>query len=652
MAVLSHLRTALALLAAIGLLAQSTVAQEVATADQLPSGAVGRFGTLEYRTAGWCETAALSPDGKLLAVAGAKSIALTDLASGKAILEFAEDDAIRLSFLEQGKTLVSVNSQGVVRYWSLQSGSEIRESWQAFLPEHNENSYYVVLSPGGNLLLALDEENVNIWDLDKHKRLHQFKTPADSGPYALAPDGNSVAAFGEHSILMILDSATGKPKVTTDKFDGYRVGIRYSPTGKWVATCGGYFDYRVWDTGTLNRQLSADRPHRESNQMVFSPDDKLLMTTQDDGFLRLWDLPSKKEIWKASLTAEGYWMQMQSVIFTPDQKRIISVEHPVIRIWDVATGRELTASSRPQHVPRRLAASTDGKTLASAHAQTLHVWDVATFKERFLFDGVESRVDATFSRASDKLVYAHIDRSARVIDAHSGKELARLDGHIGGVAAVTFAAGDKEVLTASYDGKLRAWDVGTGKELRKHDLAIPAWFGSHPYDDSRYHTFSPDGQTLTSCYFLKDNYQLWRYSTKSGERISEGDASRPFSVVFLAPDGRTFVGRGRGVTLDVFDAVTGEATLSLHAASKKLPQVLWFGDRVAAYSPDSRFLAVPDEKGEKIDLWDIGARKKVHSIPHSWSIDFTFVGNNFLATPASDATILLWDVSKLRVNPK
>lgn len=77
------------MLTAIGMLVQTVVAQE-------PPGVAGRFGTLDYRTAGSYSAAALSPYGMLVAVAGWQTITLTDLANGKRIGQFAEGDVILL----------------------------------------------------------------------------------------------------------------------------------------------------------------------------------------------------------------------------------------------------------------------------------------------------------------------------------------------------------------------------------------------------------------------------------------------------------------------------------------------------------------------------------------------------------------------------
>ena len=48
----------------------------------------------------------------------------------------------------------------------------------------------------------------------------------------------------------------------------------------------------------------------------------------------------------------------------------------------------------------------------------------------------------------------------------SGKELRVLRGHEGEVCSAQFSADGKTVLTASWDKTARLWDVASGKELR------------------------------------------------------------------------------------------------------------------------------------------------------------------------------------------
>jgi WD40 repeat protein len=62
---------------------------------------------------------------------------------------------------------------------------------------------------------------------------------------------------------------------------------------------------------------------------------------------------------------------------------------------------------------------------------------------------------------------ASIDETARLWEVESGKELRRLTGHKGHVAALAFSADSRLALTAGDDGIPRLWDVETGKEVKR-----------------------------------------------------------------------------------------------------------------------------------------------------------------------------------------
>jgi WD40 repeat protein len=58
-----------------------------------------------------------------------------------------------------------------------------------------------------------------------------------------------------------------------------------------------------------------------------------------------------------------------------------------------------------------------------------------------------------------------LDRTARVWDAESGKELLTLRGHFGEVNGVAFSLDGKRLATASVDQTAKVWDAESGKEL-------------------------------------------------------------------------------------------------------------------------------------------------------------------------------------------
>src|SRR5262249_24332074 len=137
-----------------------------------------------------------------------------------------------------------------------------------------------------------------------------------------------------------------------------------------------------------------------------------------------------------------------------------------------------------------LAFSSDGQTIVSANSDnTISVWEVLTGKECYViklqtekpaaqpadpsiqlqkqlimrqgYGPVTSPISSlTISPAGRTLAAGNVDRTVRLWDLATGKELGQFKGHEGGVLNVVFAPDSRTVISGSADTTAVVWDGG------------------------------------------------------------------------------------------------------------------------------------------------------------------------------------------------
>ena len=142
-----------------------------------------------------------------------------------------------------------------------------------------------------------------------------------------------------------------------------------------------------------------------------------------------------------------------------------------VRLWDLDTGKVVRDIFGT--IGAIACFSPDGKRLAACHRHngTLSIWDVATGKELLRIGSPFSGSPGIDPHASPKAFCVAIspdgkrlvsggnnsDRTVRVWDARTGRELHRYEGHTARLECVTFFADGRRIASASQDGTARIW---------------------------------------------------------------------------------------------------------------------------------------------------------------------------------------------------
>jgi serine/threonine protein kinase len=289
-------------------------------------------------------------------------------------------------------------------------------------------------------------------------------------------------------------------------------------------------------------------------------------------------------------TLTGHSDSVLSVAYSPDGRYLASGSGDnTIKIWEVATGKELRTLTGHSSGVYSVVYSPDGRYLASGGGDnTIKIWEVATGKQLRTLTGHSSRsLSVVYSPDSRYLASASIDNTIKIWEVATGKELRTLTGHFSGVYSVVYSPDSRYLASASADNTIKIWEVATGKELR----------------------------TLT------------------------GHSDSVWSVVY-SPDGRYLASANADNTIKIWEVATGKQLRTLTGHSNSVPSV--------AYSPDGRYLA-SGSWDDTIKIWEVATGKQLRTLTdHSsgfWSVGYSPDGRH-LASGSGDKTVKIWRVGQ------
>jgi WD40 repeat protein len=396
--------------------------------------------------------------------------------------------------------------------------------------------------------------------------------------------------------------------------------VTYAPDGGTLAVAGDAV--RLCDPTTGKERARIDR---QAIGLHFSADGRVL-TGGVTGTIYRWDAATGKP-----LTPEAAGESVvDQVVVTPDGRRLVTRgQDGDAHVWDVRTGAHLRAIKATWQ--RGLGMSPDGRSL---------VWPVADDKVKFKDP---ARPNAT-----------HTGSRLRLYHLADGKFVDRFAGFEGDAQEVSFAPDGQTLVTADHrDGKVRVWDVATGK-VRRDFRAVRD--GERVTDHFVWRTvLSPDGKTLAVTYqpagrgiFDPFAVRLWDVATGAERHDLAGHLY--YAGMVFSPDSRMVATCSpplsdfarermkRAVNqIYVWDVATGKRVANL-------PDGLPAGAVTAAFSPDGRTLATATPEG-LVQVWEVATwTVRAEFRGHRGAVKaLAFGPDGRLFSGGLDTTVLAWD---------
>ncbi len=124
------------------------------------------------------------------------------------------------------------------------------------------------------------------------------------------------------------------------------------------------------------------------------------------------------------------------------------------------------------NVIKSVAFSRDGKYLVSASRdKTVKLWEVSTGREiRTFIEHTETVTTAQFDSSGTQIITGGADNLVKIWEVATGKELATLKGHQDLITFACFSPDDKFIFSGGYDWKARIWNAKTKKKTIDFDV--------------------------------------------------------------------------------------------------------------------------------------------------------------------------------------
>jgi WD40 repeat protein len=384
----------------------------------------------------------IAQSGDRVVTGGADGSArIWDLYSGRALalLMGHQRAVVRVAFSEDGKRVTTASNDGTVRVWT--AGRMVAQLGR-------DGEVAMAFSPDRTRLAVVSAAKLQLYDVPTFRRVAQVELPAgttesrrseavsftgDLGRVLLADSNGEITSrevgtgppvlvhrstgqlfavalasgaplaafvsFDAPTEVQLVNTTTGQQVTLPGEAEGVVGALSFSHDGSRLVAASQDGWVNVWNTTTGQPiRLSQGEPSPSGqaffkvfgsrlNAVKLSDDGELVAFALSDGTARVMNVGLKREISVLRPQKE----LVVSIAFSPDSSLVITGGADGARIWDVRTGRQLAAFSKPT---ANVAFTPDGRFIVAGggsffsrvaeqrfESKTTEVWDIARLSQ-------------------------------------------------------------------------------------------------------------------------------------------------------------------------------------------------------------------------------------------------------------------------------